>query len=99
MITVLILGTSLGAFEFAVGLHRLRGRLRAIEAEGQASGGSLAFPALLVLGGAAAFAAGLALLPFAAAGATPAAISGVTGGVQIALVGATAVLAWLVRGR
>jgi anti-sigma-K factor RskA len=99
MITVLILGTLLGVIEFAVGLRRLRQRLRAIERDGPDSGGSLTPPATMVLGGVAALAVGLALLPFAAAGATPSWVSLAAGGAQILLVAFSAGPAWLLRAR
>ena len=100
MIVVLIAGTLLGVFEFAIGVRRLRDRLRALEADEQdAAGESLAPSALMVLGGAAVSAVGLALLPFAAAGAMPTWVGAAAGGPQILMVAATAGGAWFLGRR
>lgn len=99
MIAILIIGTLLGVVEFAVGLRRLRERLAAMQAAGNEAGGSLAAPAAMVLGGAGALSIGLALLPFAAAGATPAWVSIAAGGTQMVLVALAASASWFLRRR
>ncbi len=99
MIVVLIIGTLLGGVALAVGLRRLRERMRAMEEGGSEAGGGLMPPAVMVLGGSAALAVGLALLPFAAAGATPGWVSGSAGGAQLLLVIATVGAAWILRPR
>jgi len=99
MILILIVGTLLGVVEFAVGLRRLRERMAAMVEGGTNAGGGLAPPAVMVLGGSAALAVGLALLPFAAAGATPSWVSLSAGAAQMLLVALAAGASWLMRGR